>query len=300
MAMPDVGQPGAQPGFVGERVRASVVLPVRDGEAHLAGQLEALAAQRCDFSWEVIVVDNGSRDRSAETAREYATRVPRLQVLFEPRVGKSYALNTGIAAAVGEDLVLVDADDEVGSGYLAAMVAGLEAHELVSARLDTTRLNPPWAQGALLPSGGIAVFLDFLPYVPGALIGIRASACERVGPFETGLSSAEDVDFTWRAYRLGMSPAVAEGAVLHFRRPPDAWGNFAKARSYNRSHVWLYLRYRPLGMRRRSLLEAAGQLKAALAELARREDHWQWRMAWELGALVGRLEESARQRTWYP
>lgn len=291
---------GRAPAGAGGQPLLSVVLPVRNGGAFLGGALRALSAQACTFPWEAIVVDNASSDGSGEIARRFSASWPALRVLSEPRPGKPYALNTGIAAAAGEGLVLLDADDEVAPGYLAAMAAGLERYDLVSAEIDTTALNPPWAHGELLPPGRIAVFLDFLPYIPGGLVAIRASAAARIGPFDTDLPLGEDVDYTWRAHLCGLSAGLAPGAVLHVGRPRDAWGNFQKARGYGRSHVWLYTRYRSIGMPRRSLRSALGQCKLAAMEVLAHEDHWPWRMAWELGAVAGRLEESVRHRVWFP
>lgn len=287
-------------GDAAQTVRLSVVLPVRNGEPYLRYQLLALAAQACPFAWELIVVDNGSTDGSAETAGALAGRFPSFRLLTEPRPGKSNALNTGIAAARGALLVFVDADDEVGEGYLEAMARALERYELVQARCDTSWLNPPWARMAFVPEDRLVDILDFKVYVPGGLIGIRADACRRVGAFAADLPIGEDVDFTWRAQLLGITTGVAPDAVLHFRRPPDAWGNFRKARSYARAFVWLYQRYRDLGQPRRSLGALAGHLEWTVKDALQGGDHWQWRFAWWSGQLEGRLEESLRQRVWFP
>jgi glycosyltransferase involved in cell wall biosynthesis len=65
--------------------RVSVILPVRN-----AGVL---------FPWEAIVIDNGSTDTSARTARECTSRLPEFGLLSEETPGKSRALNLGTAAA---------------------------------------------------------------------------------------------------------------------------------------------------------------------------------------------------------
>ncbi len=285
--------------FAGGAIRLSVILPVRNGEPYLAGQLRALVKQEYSFPWELIVVDNGSTDASADTARGFQSQLANLKVLSESRAGKSHALNAGRAAASGEYIVLVDADDEVGPGYLEAMAAALDQFEMVSAILDTTLFNP-WDQGESLPTDRLVVYLDYLPYIPGALLGVRASAWQRIGEYPTDLMVAEDVDWTWRAHRLGITMGLAPGAVLHYRRPQGAWDNFRKARSYGRAHVWLYLRYRHLGQPRRRVAVELDHMRRALGEFIRHEDHWQWRVAWRLGLVEGRLEESLRSRVWYP
>ena len=287
-------------GASGNDVHLSVVLPVRDGEMFLGDQLRALAAQRCTFAWELIVVDNGSSDRSAQIAREFSGSLPGLQVLSEPRPGKPYALNRGIEATRGALLVLVDADDEVEEGYLEAMANALRHHDLVSARVDTTRLNPSWLHEELLPGDRLVRYLDFQIYIPGSLIGIRRETFEHIGPFDPAQAGGEDVNFVWRAQLLGVDTGLAPGAVLQFRRPLRPLDAFRKARGYGRSHVRLYVKYGALGQPRRSTRRTLLHVKWMVGELIRRKPHWQWRFAWDVGAIEGRLEESLRQRVWYP
>lgn len=281
-------------------MRLSVIVPVRDGERYLRQLLASLERQRCDFEWELIVVDNGSTDRSAQTARSFGARIGRVVVLAEPRAGKANALNAGVAAASGSLLLFLDADDEVGDGYLQAMADALEEHDIVRATLDTARLNPPWARQQLLPDDRLAVHLGFLPYIPGGMLAIRADACSRVGPFSAEVLVADDVDFSWRAHLLGLRAGVVPGAVLHYRRPAGARECFRKARGYGRSHVALYVRYRARGQPRRTIRQLGAQLLSALGEVYHHEEHWTWRLAWEIGPIVGRLEESLRRRVWYP
>jgi len=68
----------------------------------LAKALDSVAASRLPDSveWEVVVVDNNSRDQTREVVEEFRCRYPgRFRYLFEPRQGKSYALNAGIREA---------------------------------------------------------------------------------------------------------------------------------------------------------------------------------------------------------
>lgn len=281
------------------RVKLSVILPVRNGQAYLGEQLNALVNQECSFVWELIVVDNGSSDSSLDIARVFQSRSSNVRVISEPRAGKSYALKAGKVSANGDCLVLVDADDIVAPRYLENMVSALDNYEMVSGCMDTTLLNAPGMQQEYISPDEIKTILGFLPYMGGGIIGIRSSVWERIGDFATDLVSAEDVDFSWRAHLLGVTTSLVPGAVLHYRRPQDAWSNFLKSRSYGRAHVWLFERYRALGQPRLSIRVELHHIKLALLEVIRHEAHWKWRMAWHLGLVEGRLEESIRRRTWY-
>jgi Glycosyl transferase family 2 len=83
--------------------RISVIVPARDPAATIGGQLAALAAQRYEGSWEVIVADNGSAD--ATVADRWIGRIPGLRVVdASGRRGASHARNVGIAASRGDFL----------------------------------------------------------------------------------------------------------------------------------------------------------------------------------------------------
>ncbi len=281
-------------------VRVSVILPVRNGEPFLRNQLEALERQSCSFPWEVIVIDNGSTDASAVTAKEFETRLPNFQLLREDTPGKPSALNLGIAAARGSHLLFVDADDEVGQGYVQKMSEALEEFDVVGAYLDTQTLNPRCARSGMVTNTGIPVYHKFRPGLPGGIVGIRATVREQVGLFDVTLMSAEDVDFTWRAYELGASFGRQLDAVMHVRRPPNSWAAFKKSRSYAHSAVWLYERDRSEGMQPRSLRNVAGPMRWAVVKAFRGEGRWRWGIAWEAGTIYGRAEESIRRRVYFP
>src|SRR4051812_683799 len=99
----------------------SVVIPCLNAEDFLAGQLDALAAQDASFPWEVILVDNGSTDRSVEIAERYTDQLGLTVVSAPERASQCYAQNVGVKVARSDKLVIVNADDEVAPGFMAAM-----------------------------------------------------------------------------------------------------------------------------------------------------------------------------------
>src|SRR5207237_10277673 len=107
--------------------RVSVLLPVWNGEAFLEQAMESILRQTLS-SFELIVIDDGSTDRSAAIAEEFASRDPRMRVLRRPHEGLSAALNAGIAAARGEYVARMDADDISAPDRLRKQVAYLDAH----------------------------------------------------------------------------------------------------------------------------------------------------------------------------
>jgi glycosyltransferase involved in cell wall biosynthesis len=113
----------------------SVVVPVRDGAGVLAGQLGALAAQEVPEPWEVVIADNGSRDRLSEVVAARRASVPGPRVVdASGRSGVNHARNAGARAARGDRILFCDAvawpqgGPGVGpSGRLCAPVLALGA-----------------------------------------------------------------------------------------------------------------------------------------------------------------------------
>jgi glycosyltransferase involved in cell wall biosynthesis len=105
----------------------SVVLPVWNGAPFLASAIESMLDQSFT-SMELIVVDDGSDDGSAEIAGRYAERDSRVKVILQEHIGLSQALNAGIAVATGNYVARMDADDVSHPDRLARQVAFLEAN----------------------------------------------------------------------------------------------------------------------------------------------------------------------------
>ena len=110
----------------------SVVIPARNEEQTLPRQLDALLAQEWDKDWEVVVVDNGSTDGTAEVVTRLAQSDSRLRLISAVTPGACHARNAGIAATSAPLLAFCDADDVVEPGWIAAIAAALAEHELVT------------------------------------------------------------------------------------------------------------------------------------------------------------------------
>jgi len=107
--------------------RVSVLLPVWNGEAFLEQAMESILRQTLS-SFELILIDDGSTDRTAAIAEEFAFRDTRVRVLRRPHEGFSATLNAGIEAARGEYVARMDADDLSLPDRLRKQVAYLDIH----------------------------------------------------------------------------------------------------------------------------------------------------------------------------
>ena len=102
----------------------SVVVPVYDVVDYLADSLRSILRQPVS-DFELIVVDDGSTDGSADVLANYAARDARIRVITQPNAGQSVARNRGIAQARGEFLTFVDPDDELPADAWSSMLRTL-------------------------------------------------------------------------------------------------------------------------------------------------------------------------------
>jgi glycosyltransferase involved in cell wall biosynthesis len=109
----------------GRAPRLSVVVPVYNVERYLGECLDRILEQSYD-DLEVVLVDDGSTDRSAEIADRYARRHAHVRVVRTSNQGLGAARNTGVAHARGELLAFADSDDVVLPDAYAAMVSTLD------------------------------------------------------------------------------------------------------------------------------------------------------------------------------
>ena len=169
----------------------------------LAKALESASAIRLPESieWEVLVVDNNSRDQTRETVKKFCDRHPgRFRYLFEPMQGKSHALNTGIREARGDVLAFMDDDVTVDSEWLLHLTAALHSGEWAGAggRIlpERTIPFPRW----LLPEGPHTA-------APLALFdrGLQAGPLTE-SPFGTNMAFQKKMFEKYGMFRIDLGP----------------------------------------------------------------------------------------------
>ena len=108
----------------------SIIVPIYGVESYLGECLDSILNQDFD-DYEVIGIDDCTRDRSGVILDDYALRDPRIKPLhLTENVGLGLARNVGIEAATGDYLLFVDSDDTLALGSLAAMAAKLRQADL--------------------------------------------------------------------------------------------------------------------------------------------------------------------------
>lgn len=100
----------------------SVIIPIYNAERTLGPCVSSLLRQSYG-DLEVLLVDDGSGDRSPEICREFARREERVRVLLQPNRGAAAARNAGLDAAHGEWVMFLDADDQLEVSAVAELVS---------------------------------------------------------------------------------------------------------------------------------------------------------------------------------
>ena len=224
----------------------SVILCTYNRCQNLAKALESIAASKLPESveWEVLIIDNNSRDQTREVVEDFSCQHPgRFRYLFEPQQGKSHALNTGIREARGEILAFLDDDVTVVPTWLRNLTVSLDKGEWAGAGGRTLPANaliaPDWlalggpnSMGHIICAhfdlGDEARELDRPPY--GANMAFRKKLFEKYGLFRTDLGPSpnleiprtnEDTEFGRRLLAAGERLRYEPSAVVYHPIPED-------------------------------------------------------------------------------
>lgn len=106
----------------------SVIVPVYNVEKYVARCLESLVNQKCDCSYEIIIINDGTKDKSMDIVNDYAARYDFMHVYTQENSGVSVARNNGIAKACGKYVMFVDSDDYVSPSYISVLYNTAEAY----------------------------------------------------------------------------------------------------------------------------------------------------------------------------
>lgn len=228
-------------------MRLSVVIPAYNEEKLLGRCLAAVANAsreliRHGWEHEVIVCDNNSTDRTAESARADGARV-----VFEPRNQIARARNTGAREATGDWLLFLDADCVPSAALFADLARVLESGCVVGGGARVMLENAPAGGRALTALWNLISRLT--RWAPGGFLFCKATAFRALDGFDEELFVSEEIDFSRRLKRLARAegrrvvilhrhPVLTSARKLHLYTPAEL-----------RAFTWQYLR-RPLAVAR--------------------------------------------------
>ncbi|PPS43390.1 glycosyltransferase [Chroococcidiopsis sp. TS-821] len=204
--------------------KVTVIVPAYNAERTIVAAI-ASVQQQSFGDWELIVIDDGSCDRTVELLSR--VQEPRMQVYRYANAGVSVARNRGIARAQGEYIAFLDADDLWRQDKLECQVAALEQHANAAVAYSWTCVmnesatmihpaSPVWYEGNVYSQLLVRNFL-----LCGSNPLVRRHALERVGGFDATLTHGEDWELFVRLAKL-VEFVVVPAAQVFYRQSPTS------------------------------------------------------------------------------
>jgi len=237
-------------------VKLSVIMPVYNRERYVVPALRSLVRQRDAADLDIIVIDDGSTDGSAEAVRSMIVEHPCIRLFRQENMGVARTRNAGLRQlpADAEFVSFLDSDDISLAGRFKTDLArfgarpGLElTYSLMTLveRIDDERLEPA-VDSRTMTMRGISLSTALF----------RRSLVERTGEFDEEFEQAEDTDYLLRVFETGPNYELLDNVAVYYRRHA---GNITKEHD---SRVRNHLRAIHKSMRRRkadpSLREVQG------------------------------------------
>lgn len=200
--------------------QVSIVMSVLDGEAYLGEAIESMLHQTfTDF--EFIIVDDGSRDRSAEIIQTYAKQDSRIRLIkLNENMGLASALNHGIKQAIGQYIARMDSDDISQPFRLQQQVDYLDAHPdvgVLGSRMQVVDKDkkPLFSFDVPLQHSMIVWNLFFGRTFAHPSVMMRRDLLMQVGGYDETISTAQDVDLWSRLIAQGQFANLSKQLVLY-------------------------------------------------------------------------------------
>ncbi|HOH99097.1 MAG TPA: glycosyltransferase [Bacteroidales bacterium] len=202
----------------------SVIVPVYNGEAYLTQALDSILSQGIRFR-EVLVVDDGSTDRSAEIARTFSAKV---RLITQENKGAAAARNRGITMAQGTYLAFLDADDLWVMGGIKLLLKTFtnqpdldivfgHVEQFISPELDESARRPLRNELREMPG-----------YLMGAMVA-KKLVFDKVGLLPENLQLGEFIDWFHQAQHQGVKYKMLEPVVMRRRIHTTNQGILKKA-----------------------------------------------------------------------
>jgi glycosyltransferase involved in cell wall biosynthesis len=202
-----------------KRPLVSVIIPVYNGDRYLGEAIESALAQTYR-PIEIIIVDDGSTDNSAQVAKRFS---PSVQYVHQPNSGLGAARNCGAGLAKGDYLAFLDADDIWMEDKLTLQMAVFQSNpeadfvfghvqQFISLELDENQRNKIYCPAEKMPGFSASAML------------IKRESFLRVGAFETNWQIGEFINWYIRAKEKGLTSFMLPEVVLKRRLHADNMG----------------------------------------------------------------------------
>ena len=241
-------QENDRPKLTHTQPRISVIIPTYNSGRYLVDAVRSVIDQTYR-PHEIIIVDDGSTD---DTRAIVATFDSSIKYIYQRNQGVAAARNTGIAAAVGELICFLDADDSWAPQKLQTQIDFIRAHPEVgfvfadeeeyderglqcASLLATSRYFSDFAGGGVVPDAYRKLLVD--NFVPTSTVMARRRCVDVAGPFDTELKAAEDRDM-WCRLAAYFPIAYVPGVLARKRALPTSLSRNLEATLDGRIRLW--------------------------------------------------------------
>jgi succinoglycan biosynthesis protein ExoA len=237
----------------------SVLIPVRNEEAHIAGLLEQLVGQ--DYpkdKLEILVFDGGSGDATRQIAGQFASQHYFIRLLDNPKLLSSAARNLGARRARGEIVVYLDGHCLIPDKNLLKNVAAAfeksgadclgRAQPLIPGEKRLTQAIALARGSALGHNPASFIYSDFQGFIDPTSCGAayRKEVFQKVGYFDESFDACEDVEFNLRVNQAGLKCYISPGLKVGYFPRESLTGLFKQMFRYGYGRYKLFRKHRPI------------------------------------------------------
>ena len=222
----------------------SVIVCAYNADSTMEGCLASF--QHVEYpNFEVIVVDDGSTDKTGEISDKYAAKFPFIHVIHQPNLGLSAARNVGMYAAKGEIIAYTDSDCYVDPHWLTYMAWAFENKRFAAIggpNLPPSEDNRTAACVAVSPGAPTHVLItdEVAEHIPGCNMAYRREALMEVGGFDaTYRAAGDDVDLCWRLMDMGHTIGFHAGMMVWHHRRNTVKAYLKQQKGYGRAEALL-------------------------------------------------------------
>jgi len=205
-------------------VDVSVAVPALNEQERIEKCLKSIKAQEFKGSFEIIVADGNSEDRTREIARKYADKV-----VVEKRRGIAFERNAGAKFARGKIIAFIDSDGIASKDWLQTIWASFEKNPKLALLYGSVFFSDGKGFDAKLPEVIMPLYLWFFRLLGfeapvGSNLAIKRSIFEKINGFDPDFITCEDLDLAKRAKKLGSVEFNPKMIVKVSARRIKKWG----------------------------------------------------------------------------
>lgn len=212
----------------------SAIITVYNKEKTIAKTLESLLFQPVDFK-EIIVVDDGSVDRSAEIIKKFADKHKNIKYIFQNNQGVAKSSNAGLIMADTNFIALLDGDVSLDANWFLRLMPYFENEKIGAVSGLTITMNPKniWAalSGYNVEYRQSKIKGEFVDHLSTTNVIYRKSVLDKVGLFDPEFRYGQDNEISYRIIAAGYKLVLSKKTFcLHFW--PESFISFIKQRSH--------------------------------------------------------------------